>query len=676
MITTTPPKIIVHPSGDTATSLYRIIGPAAALRQAGHATTIGRMRFLTADELKVANPTSIVLQGQYTDAQLRDIKMYRKTLPKCHITYDLDDAGWLVLDSNAASRELPKDVKRRIKTAISHVDTVTVTTDYLAKTVRDAFRAKDVRVIPNHLPARFINEAEAGRRAVSQSASPAHKPRIGWSGSLSHADDVAFLKEVIPFFGNRVQWVFHGLLPAWLDSANPNIEYHDFVPLAEYPRKLGGLNLDLALAPLADNAFNLNKSPLKLLEYGACGYAVLADKTGPYIGFPHVWHAADHTPHAWIQAIEALLLSPTGLEAIGERLNTHVKDNYRLEDHLLAWQVAWMPKSAIPFVPSTGSTNRLILRDGTHAPRDLQERLEKHLGGAASVSAIHSDGLYPIAGTSVQIPQELATQIDEAADFAGCDPVTAPYPTGPAILLSGTALDRIGEPDITRYGNVDAAMLDWGARAMEAGLAHAVSTDTYAASTVRASFDAAESQRIVNDVGFWCPFFIDAAKAYGEVDPLSTARRNIEMSFIRREYTSGNADITDRILLINPSEDEVKEAVTNSLVFCAKLDGHFLHFTFPQMPNVAAIDTREPIDAFIEVLGRLALPHIAFKGLGDGTLGAVGFLADVADAGWRVDAVMLEYSDKHRVSQDQWQAAWDNLLKHQVSEDAMANDNG
>lgn len=673
MTTNTPPKILLHPANQSNTAVTRLVGPAAALRTSGQSVTIGRMNFLTADEIKTANPTAVILQGQYKTEQLAAIKLYRKTLPKCHISYDLDDSVWLTPESNPASRELPKDIKRRIAKAISLVDTVTVTTEHLAKTVRNAFRATDVRVIPNHLTRRFINEAEAGRRAASQTASP--KPRIGWSGSISHAPDIAFFKDIVAHFGDRVTFVFQGLMPAWLDASHPNVEWYDFTELADYPRALGALNLDLALAPLVDNEFNQNKSNLKLLEFGACGYAVLADKTQPYIGFPHVWHAADHTPAAWIQAIEALLLSMTGLEAIGERLSTHVKEHYRLEDNLDAWQAAWLPKSSSLFTPSTGGANRLVLRDGTHAPRDIQERLEKHLAtGAASVSAVHSDGLYPIAGTSVDIPPELATQIDEAADFAACDPVPAPYPTGPAVLLSGAALDRIGGPNVARYGNLDASLLDWGARAMEAGFAHAVSTDTYVASTTRASFDSTASQNIITEIAFWTPFFIPAVQSFGEMDPLSTARRNIEMSFIRREYSADNAEITGRILLINGTQDDVRDLMADSLVFCARLDGHFLHFTFPQMPNVAPIDTREPIDTFIEVLGRLALPHISVKGIGDGTLGAVSFLADVAEAGWRVDASLPDYQDNNRVSKEQWDATWNGLLKHAQVEDATTTD--
>ena len=45
----------------------------------------------------------------------------------------------------------------------------------------------------------------------------------------------------------------------------------------------------------------------------------------------------------------------------------------------------------------------------------------------------------------------------------------APYPAGPCFLLSSNVLSRIGLPDVERFGDVEAALLDWGARATEEG---------------------------------------------------------------------------------------------------------------------------------------------------------------------------------------------------------------
>ncbi len=56
------------------------------------------------------------------------------------------------------------------------------------------------------------------------------------------------------------------------------------MPIDRYPAKLASLKLDLALAPLEHNVFNECKSNLRLLEYGACGFATICTDIVPYQG--------------------------------------------------------------------------------------------------------------------------------------------------------------------------------------------------------------------------------------------------------------------------------------------------------------------------------------------------------------------------------------------------------
>jgi hypothetical protein len=59
-------------------------------------------------------------------------------------------------------------------------------------------------------------------------------------------------------------------------------EYHPYTPLAEYPARLAALNLDIAVAPLAQTPFNQAKSNLRLLEYGVLGIPVVCTDIDPY----------------------------------------------------------------------------------------------------------------------------------------------------------------------------------------------------------------------------------------------------------------------------------------------------------------------------------------------------------------------------------------------------------
>ena len=663
---TSPPKILLHPANESASAFYRLLAPAATLRMEGYGTTVAKAVFLTTEELKIAAPDVVVFQYQYSDAQISAIKRYRKALPKATLVYDLDDLLWEVSASNPAAGSIPSDIKSRVKKAMGLCDVVTTSTPYLASVLRASTRHKDIRVLPNYLPARFINEAENGRRTSQIQPNPS-KPRVGYAGGDSHADDIAFLKDVIVEMADSVNWVFMGHLPEGVEATDPNIEFHPAVPLADYPGALGGLNLDLAIAPLQDNEFNRCKSPLKVLEYGACGYAVLADNVEPYAGLRHVWHTKAHTVTAWTQALHSLVGSRNPLTS-GERLNEVVKQDYRLDDHLVDVQQAWLPRQSVPFVPGANTDSQFIFRPGTVAPEGLKAKLEEHIKGAASVACLHNEGLYPIRGQFADVPTELAIQLADAADFAAGDPVPAPYPTGPAVLLSSEAVSRLGPPNVGRYGDIGTALLEWGARAAEMGLPHVLLTDTFvsAAQPVARSHAAAEA---VQHMTFWYPFLAPMVAGYEDANPLATARRNVELSFIRREFSASDAGKTGRILLINPGEDAVKAALDDGIAFVAALEGHYLHFTYPQMPNVPPIDTREPVDAFIEVLARLAVSNIHFGGIGEGTFGAAVFMADVAETGWSVD--VADQADvppaSLRVSSDVWNAVWARLADANAS---------
>ena len=72
-----------------------------------------------------------------------------------------------------------------------------------------------------------------------------------------------------------------------------------------YPEKLASLGLDLALAPLEDNLFNRCKSNLKFLEYGACGYPVIASDIECYRGSGLPVTLVKNRYRDWLEAIRS-----------------------------------------------------------------------------------------------------------------------------------------------------------------------------------------------------------------------------------------------------------------------------------------------------------------------------------------------------------------------------------
>ena len=114
-------------------------------------------------------------------------------------------------------------------------------------------------------------------------------------------------------------------------------EYHDFVPIADYPAKLASLNLDLAVAPLEIHPFNESKSNLRLLEYGVLGWPVICTDIYPYrTNNPPVIYVQNQVDE-WVAAIRQILADKAALVDAGSALKAWVLEHYMLEDHLDEW---------------------------------------------------------------------------------------------------------------------------------------------------------------------------------------------------------------------------------------------------------------------------------------------------------------------------------------------------
>jgi len=106
---------------------------------------------------------------------------------------------------------------------------------------------------------------------------------------------------------------------------------------------LAGLDLDLALAPLEDNRFNVCKSNLRLLEYGACGFPVVCSDIDPYRGVLPVTRVRNRAED-WLEAIRAHLAEPDASRRQGVELQARVREEWLLTaDAALAWGRAWLP---------------------------------------------------------------------------------------------------------------------------------------------------------------------------------------------------------------------------------------------------------------------------------------------------------------------------------------------
>ena len=324
------PGVMVFPFDAWGSGQYRARLPAQALQAAGQA----RIKVMgnhhegiaaTPPEIWRFAPASLLLHNFLHDYQLDALALYRRHCDAM-LVFGMDDLLLDIPSYNPYHHTIYSDIKERLAKALALCDRLVVTTDYLAGEFQSMI--PDIRVIPNYL------DAQHWTVKPSAIARPMRRRlRVGWAGAKQHLGDLRILAPVVRNTFREVDWIFFGLCPP--DIAPYASEIHDMVPFDQYPQRLADLALDLALAPLADNAFNRAKSNLRLLEYGILGAAVICSDIEPYRAAPVV--CLPEQPDLWIDAIRHYAKNPEQMRADGRRLQEWVSSRWMLHDHLQEW---------------------------------------------------------------------------------------------------------------------------------------------------------------------------------------------------------------------------------------------------------------------------------------------------------------------------------------------------
>jgi GT2 family glycosyltransferase len=333
------PRIIAFPHDAWGVGEYRVRTPLRALQQAklvdyallpnddeGKIPTVAELARLQADILWLHN--SLHDQHLYALSHSRRLQLG-------FTLFGLDDLIYALPKSNPYHRTNYRDIKQRIEHAIALSERLIVTTEPLAAAYRHL--TTDIALIPNYLESAHWQGLTPKRRQ-------GRKPRIGWAGAGQHLGDLAIIIPLVKALAGQVEWIFFGCCPP---AIKPYVdEYYDMVPFAQYPAKLANLNLDLALAPLAQNAFNEAKSQLRVLEYGILGYPVVGTDILPYQSAP-IKRVAN-TETAWLTAVQERLADLDATAKEGEELKEWVLNHWLLENHLTEWAQALnlLPRSA------------------------------------------------------------------------------------------------------------------------------------------------------------------------------------------------------------------------------------------------------------------------------------------------------------------------------------------
>lgn len=327
------PRVLCHPSDASGCGQYRIRQPFQHMQEALLVDgAIIADHLPSAVELERFRPDVIVYQRQIGVQGLLQRQEGRLFKGAFRVA-DCDDYAFEVPDKSLLKSQVPQNIRDLFQVSLSMIDRLVVSTGPLAEVF--AGLHPDIRVQPNYLPRAWWGALQ-GRRGAGR------KPRVGWAGGSSHSGDLEMIAEVVRALTDEVEWVFMGMCP---QALQPYVhEFHPGVVIADYPRQLAALDLDLALAPLEDNLFNRCKTNLRQLEYGACGFPVICSDIDPFrdSGLP-VTLVCNRTDD-WLQAIRMHLADLDATAKAGDALREAVLRGWMLEgDNLARWRQAWLP---------------------------------------------------------------------------------------------------------------------------------------------------------------------------------------------------------------------------------------------------------------------------------------------------------------------------------------------
>lgn len=242
------------------------------------------------------------------------------------LIFEIDDDLWHIHPSNERPYKFfDRDMLGRLTSNVSVADFVTVTSEALAKVVRNF--NDDVVVIPNYIDGELIEHERPRRENLT----------LGWSGSFTHHMDFDVAAQPLrAFFAKNPQVDMHFIGHDYSHVIRRESLFTEWsMEVIEYQK---GIDFDIGIIPLRHQEFNASKSYIKALEYAALGIPVVASNAGPYRDFVKHGETGFLITHdwEWKKYLNILVNDSDVRESMGKAAREYAKD-FTIQGHALEW---------------------------------------------------------------------------------------------------------------------------------------------------------------------------------------------------------------------------------------------------------------------------------------------------------------------------------------------------
>jgi len=350
-------KVFFISSGLAGCYNVRCLFPLQANGWDGDRTTFMLKQMTPEDKAKAALDAEIVVFHRPLAKQLLSLARILKKKGK-KIVMDNDDTlksdnGFKFneyMDEKRVEKGLEK-MNLALDRFAEEADLITCTTDFLKKEYEQI--NPNVVVLPNYIDPFYFPKPIKNETDII---------RIGITGSVGVTNDIEALKPIIDHYQNdkRVRLVLLSIPPKGENDiykelyseqytywSSVNIEWHPFVKVDEYYKKLNELKLDMVIIPRFDSYFNRCKSNLKFLENSMLEIPTIGQSfptnDSPYEQNPedakHLLLAKN--TEEFISQIEKLIADKGLREKIGKDAYNYIKENYDISKKAHLWVEAY-----------------------------------------------------------------------------------------------------------------------------------------------------------------------------------------------------------------------------------------------------------------------------------------------------------------------------------------------